>query len=409
MKICHICSGYSVSFQGGITNYVRALAQSQQAAGNDVCVVTNDPGETYPFSVKIYASKKIRPFQFAPLVDKKAKEELKAFFEQEKFDLIHIHMMLDIDWDLYEVIKPYRYVVSLHDYYFLCPRVVMMQPNNTLCRQYDGEQCRHCVSLLDTVPLCHSVFWRLKRYFGMATPSVPQKTTAKRFEKFKAMLENADLLLPVSTRVQEIYENSGIHGNYRVLHIGNITADLFREEFAENRDKEFIDVVMLGTLTYIKGADLFVRLAKALDKNKFRVHFYGRSATYADKIREAGIIDHGPYNQAELPELLKNSDLGLVLSVWEDNGPQVVMEFLNSHVPVVGTRMGGIPDFVNEKNGFLLDPYSSEDFDRLVERLNALSREDIITLKRQIRPTKTPQEHARQIDEAYHAVLAKGN
>ena len=408
MKICHISTGYPLSLQGGITNYVRALAESQQAEGNSVWVIAGDPGQAYSYQVKSYASQKIKPFSFSLASDKQALEELKSFFAQQAFDLIHIHMMLDIDWDLYEVIKDYHYVISLHDYFYLCPRVVMLHNNGMPCGKYDEDKCRRCVSLLEANDFIAYAMQRVKSKFGITLPSIPQQVTAQRFIKLKKLLENADMLLPVSARVRQIYEESGIVGNYQVLHIGNITADRFCETFEKNPDKQYIDVVMLGTLNYIKGADLFIKLAQALDKSKFHMHFYGRSADYAKKIAKAGIIDHGPYQQKDLPGILSDSDLGLVLSVWEDNGPQVVMEMLNNHVPVVGTRMGGIPDFVNRDNGFLFDPYSQEEFRHLVKELNALTREDIIRLKQNITPTMTTDAHAKEIAQVYQNVVNNG-
>ncbi len=407
MKICHLCTGYPISFQGGITNYVRALAQAQQDAGNCVYVVSGETKEQYGYQVKSYASKKIHPMSMRPRVDKNGLAELKEFFETEQFDLIHIHMILDIDWDVADVLKPYRYVVSLHDYFYLCPRIVMLNPGHHCCGQYEEQKCKKCISMTNTNYILHGIERRLQMagMKGFRLPYIPQSVTVKRFQKYKQLLEGAELLLPVSTRVQQIYENSGIRGNYQVLHIGNITADRYTPEFRENRDKDKIDVVMLGTLTVIKGADLLIELAARLDKSKFNVHFYGRSAEYAEKIREVGIIDHGPYQQTQLPEILANSDLGLVLSIWEDNGPQVVMEMLNNHVPVVGTRMGGIPDFVNENNGFLFDPYSEEEIQQLIDKLNTLTIDDIIEMKRSIRPTMTTGEHADRMRAVYSQII----
>lgn len=408
MKICHFCTGFAISFQGGITNYVRALADAQVDKGNEVWVVSAEPGQTYGYAVKPYQSKKIRPFALRALSDKAGLREIESFLQERQFDLIHVHMVLDVDWDLYKVLKPYHYVVSLHDYFYLCPRIVMMKPNGGVCAQYNEKQCEKCVTWFDTIRGCNKVAGLIRKlgWKNFRFPAIGQTMTAKRFEKNKMLLENAQALLPVSTRVQQIYENSGICGNYKMLHIGNITADRYSPVFAENRDKDKIDVVMLGSLIHIKGRDLFVKLARSLDNEKFRVNFYGRSADYAQVIQEAGIVDHGPYKQDELPAILANADIGLVLSIWEDNGPQVVMEMLNNHVPVVGTRMGGIPDFVKDgENGFLFDPYGEDDFDRLVDRLNGLTREDIIGMKRNIQPTMTTTGHAEAMDEVYRQII----
>lgn len=219
------------------------------------------------------------------------------------------------------------------------------------------------------------------------------------------LLEGADLLLPVSKRVQEIYEDSGIKGKYQISYIGNLSADNYKEEFDFDINKEYIDIAMIGAVSYLKGADEFIKLAKLLAEQKFRFHFFGRSNEYSDRFVNAGIIDHGPYKQADLPSILNQIDLGCVLSVWEDNGPQVVMEFLNNHIPVIGTRMGGIPDFVNETNGFLYDPYDENGLSTTAEKIRKLDRTQLLQLKKNIKRTTTSYEHGEEINALYKKII----
>lgn len=408
MKICHISTGFPISYQGGITNYVRTLAEYQVKNENEVWVLTSPDNQTHAFKCQEFVSKKLHPFETVYFEDAKSLDELKRFFEEKKFDMIHIHMMLDIDWNLYEILKPYHYIVSLHDYFYLCPRITMVKEDQSVCDRYLTKECETCISWFD-VNRFTRVFEDIVRKKTPLTsfkfPRTAQKMTAVRHEKYKQLLENADVLLPVSHRVKEIYANSGINGNYKVMHIGNITADRFKEEFSFDHNKKKIEIAMLGTLLPIKGADLFIELAKRLDKDKVNMNFYGRSATYAEKIKEVGIIDHGPYTQDQLAEILENTDLGCVLSTWEDNGPQVVMEFLNNHVPVIGTKMGGIPDFVNETNGFLFDPRQADAIDVLVEKINNLTIEEIYEMKKSIRPTTTTTKHCQDMDALYKEVI----
>jgi hypothetical protein len=46
-----------------------------------------------------------------------------------------------------------------------------------------------------------------------------------------------------------------------------------------------------------------------------------------------GAICHGAYKPHQLSEILKSADVGLVLPVWNDNGSQVLMEFINNGIP----------------------------------------------------------------------------
>lgn len=410
MKICHIATGYPISFQGGITNYVRSIATSQANDGHDVYVVSSEETDQYAFFTYKYFSSKISPFRLQSLRDKKGLEVLQKFLEKQNFDIIHIHMVMDIDWDFYKVLLKYRYIVSLHDYFLLCPRIQMIQGNGHLCDRYDVRTCKKCVSWFNQFSVFSSIENRIREYNNnFHYPCIKQEMTEKRYHKFKKLLENARALLPVSHRVEEIFRNSGIEGNYNVLHIGNISADCYSDEFDFDgcADRK-IRLVMLGSLARIKGADLLLEFARKLDKDRFEIHFWGRANEYEKLIVEEGIINHGPYQQDNLINILKSADLGLVLSIWEDNGPQVVMEFLNNHVPVLGTRMGGIPDFVSDGiNGFLFNPYDNNSKNEVLKRIKRLSIDDIYSMKKNIVPTLTTTQHYSELKKLYDSVMVE--
>ena len=99
-------------------------------------------------------------------------------------------------------------------------------------------------------------------------------------------------------------------------------------------------------------------------------------------------------------------DVGLVLPVWEDNGPQVVMEMLNNHLPVIATSMGGIPDFVNSDNGFLFNPYAEDGIEKVVDFINSLSISQINSMRKHVCRTLTPNEHCNKIREIYRRSAA---
>ncbi|HLU39385.1 MAG TPA: glycosyltransferase, partial [Planctomycetota bacterium] len=65
------------------------------------------------------------------------------------------------------------------------------------------------------------------------------------------------------------------------------------------------------------------------------------------------------------PRLLALVDVVVVPSVWDDCAPLVVAEALAARAPVVGSRIGGIPDFVRDgENGLLFAPGDATDLAR---------------------------------------------
>lgn len=409
MKILHICTGWPLSINGGITNYVRSLAYTQYNNGDDVYVMGLKDDVRYPFKYIEYQYKKIKPFTYSNLEDKDNLSMVQKVLNDNKFDIIHIHAIEGIDWDLYSVLKEYKYVVSLHDYCFICPRVYMYGSDKIPCEAYDEKKCCRCISYLDRFKIFRSGIPRVNRILkcNLHTPYIPQNITKRRYEKFSELLNNADYILPVSSKVESIFKNSGITAKSKVLHIGNDSSKYYEITKEYNKKPHQLKIVFLGRLSEYKGANLFLEIANHMKNNKnLEFHFLGRSGDYHELLLQNGIVDDGPYKPEDLNEILKGYDMGMVLSVWHDNGPQVVMELLNNHIPVIGTKRGGIVDFVDGSNGFIFEPSSKTEVDKLYDFLNNLNEKTVFELRQNIKRTVSPKEHYLELTSIYNEVIS---
>lgn len=408
MKVVHLCTGYPISFNGGITNYVRSLAIEQSKKGMDVIVVgaLDEHGNDYGFQYIEYHDFYVKPFTLRKKKGLFAYKKIEKILKREKPDLVHIHMILDVDRRLHKILKKYsiKYIISLHDYNLLCPRIQMYK-DDKVCESV-GPNCGKCATYVQQTFFLHKFF----KVFQLNSEKGKLRSPEflKIYENNKILLENADLLLPVSNKVMEIYKKSGIKNDYKVLHIGNITANNFHPYLKKKRNKnDKIKIVMLGNFSKIKGGQEFIKIVKNLSHNQYEFSFLGRSTEEEKKLmKENNILDKGAYKQVDLSKLLKEYDFGCVLSIWEDNAPQVVMELLNNNVPVIGTAMGGIPDFVKDsENGFLYNPYSNKSFHEMLQKISNLSPDDVEIMKQNITPTTTTEEHFEAMQEVYNQLL----
>jgi glycosyltransferase involved in cell wall biosynthesis len=118
----------------------------------------------------------------------------------------------------------------------------------------------------------------------------------------------------------------------------------------------------------------------------------------------------GPLGRTALQEELSAATL-LVLASFEDNCPMVVLEAAAAGIPVAASKVGGIPDLVQDREtGMLFDPHSGPDMARVIgnllveeamrQRLAARARE--VSLER-FAPRKVAERHL----QIYRDVVAE--
>ncbi len=234
------------------------------------------------------------------------------------------------------------------------------------------------------------------------------------------MLSRCDRVLAVSSFVRRKFESMGVPASVlREMPIGSRMVDrAARHPWLGPAMRDVRPVVRLGFMGYnnaykglpmlLDSLDLLVpetlsRLdlsiwAKDIEPDLARVESFRR--------RLAGLQVRGGYAHEEVPGMLAGIDAGLVPSIWWDNGPQTVMEFLACGVPVIGAALGGIVDLVHhEVNGLLFRGNDRFDLARTLARV-AADPAMLARLRDGIRPPQTMAAHAAAMEAEYRAMLA---
>jgi len=117
--------------------------------------------------------------------------------------------------------------------------------------------------------------------------------------------------------------------------------------------------------------------------------------------RLAGLRYGYEYGPQDLPWMCGGQDIGLVPSVWWDNGPQTVLEMQANGLPVIGANAGGIPDFVgHETNGLLFT--ANDRFDLASTLARCVEDPELVAgLRLRVRPPKSMAAHAGEMDALY--------
>lgn len=152
-------------------------------------------------------------------------------------------------------------------------------------------------------------------------------------------------------------------------------------------DSKRFRFIHASTMFPVKNIDGILEAVKqlGLKRNDFEVKLFGLNPDgVKEKIQELKIENfvtlNGKVSYERVAEETRKSDALLMFSRWE-NMPCNILEALCCGLPVIATRVGGIPEVVDESNGILVN---DNDVNGLVEAMNAMIENKSLYNKQQI-------------------------
>jgi len=347
MKICLVSNLYFPYVLGGAEIYVKRIAK-YLAKKNKVIVITTKPffglgslkpSIEYKEGVKIYrffplnfyytyyCAQKIffiKPFwHLIDLWNPHSYFVVKNILKKEKPDAVHTHNLGGLSTSTASAIKSLKipHIHTLHDY-------ALLSPWSNLLRR--GKVIKE-FNVFDKI--CQKV----KRYF----------------------MNEVDIVIAPSKFVMDMHLKNGFFLNCRkvVLPLGIELP----EQMSMRKNYEIIDILYVGQISEHKGVDILIKaFNKKIDLENARLHIAGKGADLEKFKKLAGddkrIKFYGFLKHEQLKKLYKKANLLVVPSIWYDNSPTVIYEGFSCGVPVIGSKIGGIPELIEEGyNGFLFE------------------------------------------------------
>ena len=275
-------------------------------------------------------------------------------------DAVHFHNLHNLGAALIDeaAVRGIRSVFTTHNYWLACPRAYLFTDRLELCDGPGdgGRDCAACVGSLDA----DGYRRRLSEIRG-------------RFGR------GVDVCLAVSEAMRSTLVNAGYPGEMiDVVPQAMPEDDAIWEALGRDRRPGRVGpelvVGFFGSALPQKGPSLLVDAAQRTDA-RIRVRIHGEvpeafAAELAARDGRGVVEIRGAFAHDDLPELLAGVDVAVIPSVWWDCAPLMVSECLAGRVPVLGARMGGIPDFVADgRNGLLFDGRDAADLARALDRL----------------------------------------
>jgi len=150
-------------------------------------------------------------------------------------------------------------------------------------------------------------------------------------------------------------------GKLRIVHCGVNPSDYGRPVRRDYGQR----IIFVGRLDAVKGVPLLLAAFKAsLTKHPdARLRIIGDGADRAAleaQVKNDGTADRveflGYRDQTEIAALLQEADM-LVLASFAEGVPVVLMEAMASHLPVIASRVAGVPELVEDGvSGFVIPP-----------------------------------------------------
>jgi glycosyltransferase involved in cell wall biosynthesis len=198
--------------------------------------------------------------------------------------------------------------------------------------------------------------------------------------RIKKTFSSAQAVTAISSDIKKrVLKLGAPHDRIHIIPNGVIVDDF--KPFSIFYKKKSYDnsyVLYLGGLKKIKGIDILLRAFAIIKKDcpdlKLKIAGAGKEMDNLKELsNELGISTNvdflGMVRGDEKIRLLQNA-LFLVLSSRSEGLPVVILEAFASGIPVIASRVGGIPDIVNDGvNGFLVSP---EDIKELAEKMAVL-------------------------------------
>ena len=321
-------------------------------------------------------------------------------------------------------------VATLHDYWFLCPRLTMLRPNGS--RSARAEAPATCSWCLHTerrrYRVVDAAWGRLRGsqtgqggdapWFHSLMPDELTASIRARQAYLSSVLRSVQLILTPSVYARELLLAEGLPP--QLVELAPYGLELAqpagqgapRQELPANSP---LRIGYLGQLAPHKGVHVLVQAFRQLastasgaelrifgDPSRFPEYSQELLALAADDQR---IRFAGPYDNSQVTRILADLDVVVVPSTWFEIYPLVVLEAFAARVPVVATGLPNLQNMVRDGlDGLLFEANDARDLARQLQRL-ADNRGLLTRLSEGILPIRTTDDEMTALVASYQSVV----
>ena len=229
-------------------------------------------------------------------------------------------------------------VMSLHDFYTLCPTVRLVDELGQFC----GGECT------DSAGPCRPSLWQPYSF-----PRLKHEGVLEWRKLMASMLEDCDRFVTTSETARTL-----ITRHFPALAGRQFAVIPHGRDFAYRRKLgrapaagEPIRILVPGNISKTKGADLIREMAELDRERKLEFHILGRAAACLRQVE--GVVLHGEYlRQDFLQHIVRiRPHAGVVLSIWPETFCHTLTEMWMCGLPVFAYDLGAVGERIRQQGG----------------------------------------------------------
>lgn len=348
MKICLINNLYKPYQRGGAESVVELIVQGLQNKGHDVFIITTRPlfkeVKNQKSKIRCYyipalyynlnlLPKILRLFwHIIDMFDLGSYLKIKSILKKEKPDVVMTHNLKGITYLIPWIIKKLsiKHIHTLHDIQLLHPSGLMLYRNERIL---------------------NSVF-------------------AKIYYKICSWLFNSPgVIISPSKWLLEIHKAKSFFKNSKLLVIPNPAHIAEKKHAIELINNEKFKFLSVGQIEEHKGILFLIKAFKMLYKDLKRDNCELIIVGDGSKIKDAKNLAKsdkdikflGRISNNEVLQIMQSVNCLVIPSLCYENSPTVIYEALNIGLPVIASRIGGIPELIHSTAGILFKPGNGGD------------------------------------------------
>ena len=386
--------------KGGAETYIFKLGAILKDQGHEVQyfgldneknIVGNEVGA---YVSNIDFSRGIRRNLTAPfriIYSAEARRKIRKVLDAFQPDVVHFNniqfhltpsMILEVQKYRTETNRTVKMVYTAHDYQLICPSHGLFDSDIQVCEKCLGGNYTHC---LRTKCVKNS---RAKSLLGMIDAYVWK--WSKAYSHIDTVVCCSQFLKSkLDTQERFSSKTVALHNFVDTVEMKTVEKEDYILEFGHlSRDK--------GTLTLLE-------VARRMPDVKFVFAGYGEAEAEIATVPNAEYV--GFKTGMELEMLIRKAKISVYPSEWYENCPFSVIESQMYGTPVVGSRMGGIPELIVEgRTGELFEAGNAVELQKKIAKLwNNESLLSGYVANCRTAKFETPESYYRKLMEIYGA------